>query len=210
MKNAVAVMLMSMSIIGSVQANGVTDYSTAQDNGVGTISHTRTRVDQNVKRIDVVVPPSKYNPYSVNIEPRQEEPIWGDTKWPTNAAVRNGHHYFSFKEKLSWEEAQKKCKSMGGHLAVFEDLSKARGGGFWSFKGDWVGYTEKFPDSNRSRTMAGSSSGMNSFSGPKRLSSIRTGGINEEDSNSHPFIMGNTIGWNKGKMVSRYLCEWDK
>ena len=39
---------------------------------------------------------------------------------PSNAVKWNGHWYIFIDEKMPWVEAEKRCKDMGGHLAVIE------------------------------------------------------------------------------------------
>ncbi len=41
-----------------------------------------------------------------------------------NVVVFNGHKYELFKEKVTWDEAKKKCEDLGGHLLFIEDRNE--------------------------------------------------------------------------------------
>lgn len=124
-----------------------------------------------------------------------------------NGAIEfNGHYYKNFEFRLDWEQAQKFCQSVGGHLATMESSAEAdvinrlRGKGGWNY---WLGgYRD---DQGLWRWVTG---------GTITDSFWRTGepaGGSSKRNRMLTHKLDKTMQWysHKGEESWSFICEWD-
>jgi hypothetical protein len=86
--------------------------------------------------------------------PASTSPPSATPKVPADAVIFQGHEYKYFAEQISWKEAQRRCRQMGGHLPIVESsaentfLARMADGGFPSEgrsgnEAIWLGATDE-------------------------------------------------------------------
>lgn len=160
-------------------------------------------VDRAIRREDAPPAPAEPPPVAAVADAAETAPV--APTFPADAAEFQGSHYKVFWERLSWPEAEEKCRLAGGRLACPEMtdaqnfLAKLKGDG----KVVWVGgYRD--------------SSGLWYWVNGRRLESHRIGGV-EEGYNHVAFTVNDdlncrtTSGHAPGyasEWVEGYICEW--
>ena len=109
-----------LSRISGCTSDASIEYAFYKGGVIGRIStYERKYIDEipddlNVKVFDNTFTGAEYAIGRPKGNPREENPRYGF----------NGHTYKLFNESLTWQEAQEKCESMGGHLAAINSIEE--------------------------------------------------------------------------------------
>lgn len=130
--------------------------------------------------------------------------INADSNLPVGAKEYKGNYYYAFDEVTTWENAESKCESMGGHLAVVtnSDEQLFLKNTFRAYKAYWIGAKyinntwewitgEKWDYTNWSKDF------------PKAISDSNYLVFNGRDSQ----LWRNEV--NDYDRIAGYICEWE-
>jgi hypothetical protein len=133
------------------------------------------------------------------------------------AAAYNGHSYKAFADRLTWKEAQARCRQMGGHLVVIDNAAEnqfvadllAKAGHLEA----WIGITDELQE-GQWRTVTDQRQIYVNWA---------TGQPNNKNGEEHYAIFSNrtfgtsAFGWKWADQPNaavehspRFICEWDE
>jgi serine/threonine protein kinase len=133
------------------------------------------------------------------------------------AAAYNGHSYKAYPDRVTWKEAQSRCRQMGGHLVVIETAAENQFvAGLLGKAGQldaWIGITDELSE-NDWRTVTEQR---------QLYTNWATGQPNNKNAEEHYALISNrtiggtAFGWkwadqpnDSQQHTPGYVCEWDE